>query len=55
MIDEGESNWVAKEVGHRLEDLVVMTELAILRGKSRTKTNPKGWIINALKGKIKDK
>ncbi|EOM5364254.1 replication initiation protein, partial [Shigella flexneri] len=33
----------------------IMTELAILRGKSRTKTNPKGWIINALKGKIKDK
>lgn len=24
MIDEGESNWVAKEVGHRLEDLVAM-------------------------------
>lgn len=23
-IDEGESNWVAKEVGHRLEDLVAM-------------------------------
>ena len=33
----------------------IMTELAIPRGKSRTKTNPKGWIINALKGKIKDK
>ena len=33
----------------------IMTELAILRGKSRTKTNQKGWIINALKGKIKDK
>lgn len=24
-------------------------------GKSREKNNPKGWIINALKGKIKDK
>ena len=26
-----------------------------LNGKSREKNNPKGWIINALKGKIKDK
>ena len=29
-------------------------ELAILNGKSREKHNPKGWIINALKGKIKE-
>ena len=27
----------------------------LLNGKSREKNNPKGWIINALKGKIKDK
>lgn len=25
-----------------------------LQGKSRTKANPKGWIVNALKGKLKD-
>lgn len=29
-------------------------DLAILNGKSRDKANPKGWIINALKGRIKD-
>lgn len=28
--------------------------LSILKGKSRDKDNPKGWIINALKGKVKD-
>lgn len=28
--------------------------LAILKGKSRTKTNQKGWIVNAIKGKISD-
>ena len=30
-------------------------ELAILKGKSREKKNPKGYIINAIKGKLKDK
>ena len=32
----------------------LIRELAILNGKSREKNNPKGWIINALKGKIKE-
>ena len=32
----------------------LISELAILNGKSREKNNPKGWIINALKGKIKE-
>lgn len=32
----------------------IIGELANLKAKSRTKDNPKGWIINALKGKIKD-
>lgn len=35
-----------------LEDLI--GELAILNGKARTAKNPKGWIIGALKGKVKD-
>ena len=29
-------------------------ELALLKGKSRDKNNPKGWIIRALEGKVKD-
>ena len=33
----------------------ILGELAILKGKSRDKGNPKGYIINALKGKLKDK
>lgn len=36
----------------KIADLI--GELAILNGKSREKNNPKGWIINSLKGKIKD-
>lgn len=32
-----------------------MLELSILKGKSREKKNPKGYIINAIKGKLKDK
>lgn len=36
-----------------LSDL--LGELAILKGKSREKKNPKGYIINSLKGKLKDK
>ena len=32
-----------------------LNELAILKGKSREKKNPKGYIINAIKGKIKDR
>ena len=27
----------------------------MLKGKSREKKNPKGYIINAIKGKLKDK
>lgn len=30
-----------------------MLELSTLKGKSRDKKNPKGYIINALKGKVK--
>ena len=37
----------------KITDLI--EELAHLNGKSRKKNNPKGWIINARKGKIKDK
>ena len=33
----------------------LLGELAILKGKSREKKNPKGYIINAIKGKLKDK
>jgi plasmid replication initiation protein len=29
-------------------------EMSILKGKMRGKNNPQGWVINALKGKIKD-
>lgn len=36
-----------------IPDLVY--ELSLLKGKSRDKKNPKGYIINALKGKVKDK
>ena len=36
----------------KIADLI--GELAILNGKSREKNNPKGWIINSLKGKIKE-
>lgn len=31
-----------------------LNELAILKGKSRDKINPKGWIIRSLEGKVKD-
>lgn len=31
-----------------------LNELAILKGKSRDKKNPKGWIIRSLEGKVKD-
>lgn len=33
----------------------ILGELAALKAKSRDKKNPKGYIINALKGKLKDK
>lgn len=36
-------------------ELDIMLELSILKGKSREKKNPKGYIINAIKGKLKDK
>lgn len=32
----------------------VLNDLALLRAKSRGKTNPKGWIVNSIKGKISD-
>lgn len=32
----------------------LITELALLKAKSRDKKNPKGWFINAIRGKIKD-
>ena len=38
----------------QLELSDVMGDLAILKAKSRDKKNPKGWFINALKGKIAD-
>ena len=37
------------------KELDIMLELSILKGKSREKKNPKGYIINAIKGKLKDK
>lgn len=33
----------------------LLGELAILKGKAREKKNPKGYIINAIKGKLKDR
>jgi hypothetical protein len=30
-------------------------ELALIKGKSRTKSNPCGWCIKTLKGKLSDK
>lgn len=38
----------------QLELSDVMGDLAFLKAKSRDKKNPKGWFINALKGKIAD-
>ena len=32
----------------------LLSELALLKGKSRDKNHPKGWIIRALEGKVKD-
>lgn len=32
----------------------LMGELALLKGKAREKKNPKGYIINSIKGKLKD-
>lgn len=32
-----------------------MGELALLKGKARDKKNPKGYIINSIKGKLNDK
>lgn len=32
----------------------ILNELAILKGKSRDKINPKGWIIRSLDGKVRD-
>ena len=33
----------------------LMGELALLKGKARDKKNPKGYIINSIKGKLNDK
>lgn len=43
---------VFKQAQHCLDDILVT--LAELKAKSRVKENPKGWIIQALRGKIKD-
>ena len=40
--------------GHRNYCRIYLSELALLKGKSRDKNNPKGWIIRALEGKVKD-
>lgn len=37
------------------KELDIMLELSILKGKAREKKNPKGYIINAIKGKLKDR
>ena len=37
------------------KELDIMLEFSILKGKSREKKNPKGYSINSLKGKLKDK
>ena len=45
------------EVFRRASELLpdLLSELApFLKGKSRDKNNPKGWIIRALEGKVKD-
>ena len=44
------------EVFRRAAELLpdCLNELAILKGKSHDKKNPKGWIIRALEGKVKD-
>lgn len=44
------------EVFRRAAELLpdCLKELAILKGKSRDKKNPKGWIIRSLEGKVKD-
>lgn len=44
------------EVFRRAAELLpdCLNELAILKGKSRDKKNPKGWIIRSLEGKVKD-
>lgn len=44
------------EVFRRAAELLpdCINELAILKGKSRDKKNPKGWIIRSLEGKVKD-
>lgn len=55
-------NFTKDEVNHNKETFItaqekladLIGELAILKGKSREKKNPKGYVINALKGKIKD-
>lgn len=41
-----------KEAQKKLD---IILELSMLKGKSRNKKNPKGYIINSLKGKLKDK
>lgn len=44
------------EVFRRASELLpdILNELAILKGKSRDKSNPKGWIIRSLDGKVQD-
>lgn len=44
------------EVFRRASELIpdFLLELSLLHGKSRDKKNPKGWIVNSLKGKVND-
>lgn len=44
------------EVFRRASELLpdFLNELSILKGKSRNKSNPKGWIIRSIEGKIQD-
>lgn len=57
-----EMGFTANEIGNNkqlFEDCQkelpdIMTELAMLKARSREKNNPKGWIIASLKGKLED-
>ena len=44
------------EVFRRASELLpdLLSGLLFSRGKAETKNNPKGWIIRALEGKVKD-
>lgn len=69
MLDKGVNDYLLYNIGFTKDeintnkDLFLMAQkqlsdfieiLSYLNGKSREKTNPKGWIINAIKGKMAD-